>query len=99
MELVTLFRLVGVMNLILLLSGPYNILAREPYLYNFINKNINIVLYSNIYRPISLKLGMMIETTKLYILISVWMALTFVQGHNCMRNQNLGCLFSHSLQH
>ena len=32
-------------------------------------------LYSDIYRPISFKLGMMIEITMLYILISVLMTL------------------------
>ena len=34
-------------------------------------------LCSDIYRPISFKFSIMIETTKLYILISVWMTLTF----------------------
>ena len=32
------------------------------------------------------RLGMMIETTKLYILISGSMTLIFIQGHSCMRN-------------
>ena len=41
---------------------------------------------NNVYRPISFKLDMMIETTRLYILISVWMILTFIQGHSCMRH-------------
>ena len=31
----------------------------------------------------------MIENTKLYILILVWMTLIFIQGHSCMRNQKL----------
>ena len=30
---------------------------------------------------------MMIGTTKLYIFISIWMTLTFIQGHSCMRNK------------
>ena len=30
----------------------------------------------------------MIETMKLHILILVWMMLTFIQGHSCLRNQN-----------
>ena len=38
-------------------------------------------LYFDIYRPISFKLDMMIETTKLYILISVWM--TFKDAFVC----------------
>ena len=45
------------------------------------------------YRAISVKLGVMIETTELYILMSVWMTLTFIQGHSCMRNQNFGVHF------
>ena len=36
---------------------------------------------------------MMIKTTQLYILVSVWMALTFIQGHSCMRNKNFGVHF------
>ena len=36
----------------------------------------------------------MVEINKLYILMSVWMTLTFIQGHICMRNQNLWCPFS-----
>ena len=37
---------------------------------------------------------MMIETTKHYDLISVWMTLTFIQGNSCMRKQKLLCPFS-----
>ena len=41
--------------------------------------------------PISFKLGMMAEITELYILISVWMTLTFIQeikicGVHLLRN-------------
>ena len=39
------------------------------------------------------KLGMMIETSKFSVLIVVWMKLTYVQGHCCMRNQKLFCIF------
>ena len=35
----------------------------------------------------------MIETTKLYILISVWMILIFIERHSCMRNWKLQCPF------
>ena len=49
-------------------------------------QNFNICLYSDIYR-ISFKLGLMIETTKFYILILVWMTLVFIQGHSYMRTQ------------
>ena len=58
------------------------------------NKPFNTGLYSDNYRPISFKLGAMIVTPKLYILISVWVTLTFSQGHSCMRNQKLQCPFS-----
>ena len=36
---------------------------------------------------------MMIKTTKLYILISVRMTLTFIQGHSCIKNENFGVHF------
>ena len=45
----------------------------------FHSKNFNIGLYSDIYRQISFKHGIIIETSKFYILISVWMTLTFIQ--------------------
>ena len=47
-------------------------------------KNFNVGLYADIYRPISFNLSMMIEIPKLYILVQVWMTLTFVQGHSCI---------------
>ena len=34
----------------------------------------------------------MIETTKLYILIPVYLFLTFVEGHSCMGNEKKFCL-------
>ena len=39
---------------------------------------------------------MMIESTKFYILISVWMTLTFILGHNCVRKK-IGVHFLASL--
>ena len=33
---------------------------------------------------------MMIKTTKLYILVSVWMAFTFIQCHSGVRNKKIG---------
>ena len=36
----------------------------------------------------------MVDTTKFYILISVWMTLTFIEGYSCMRNnKTLGFRF------
>ena len=43
-------------------------------------------LCSDIYQLISFKPGAIVETTKLFIKIPVWMTLTFIQGHSCMRN-------------
>ena len=54
------------------------------------NENpVTVCLYWDIYRSISFTLGLMIETIKFYILISVWMTLTFIHGHSCIRNNNL----------
>ena len=79
-----LLRLVGVMNLVLILSHLFSIQGREPYFDGFVEEANNVGLYPGIYRPISIKLSMMIlEATKFYILISVWMTLTFIQGHSC----------------
>ena len=58
------------------------------------SKNVCIGFYSNIWRLISFKLYMMIETIELCILISVWMTLTFIQDHSCMRNKKCWCPFS-----
>ena len=35
----------------------------------------------------------MIETTKLFILISVWMTMTFIQGHTCVRKTLVSFFF------
>ena len=53
-------------------------------------KNVNIGLYSDFDRLICFKLGLMIETTKLYIFILIWMTLTFIQGHSCMKKNLWG---------
>ena len=60
--------------------------------------NFNLYLHSDIYRSICFKLCMMVETTKLYILISVWMTLTVIRGHCCIGNQKLRCPFSRKLK-
>ena len=88
-------RLAGVMNLTLLLLRPFNIQRRESYLRYFVEKtktksnkttrtptatkHFNAGLFSDIYRPISFKLGMAIETTKFYILLSDWIILIFIK--------------------
>ena len=61
--------------------------------------NLNIDMYSDIYGPIFSKSSMIIETTKLCILILIWVTLTFIQSHSCMRNQKLCCLFSYKFKY
>ena len=94
MEFVILLRLVSVMKLILILSHPLNIQGEKTYFYRFCKKknqkkreNYDVGLYSNIYLPLSFKLGLMIETTMLCILISVWKTLTFPQGQSSIKNK------------
>ena len=66
------------MNLIHIWYHPFSIQGRAPYLYDFVRKTFNVGLYSDICRPVSFKLGLMTETTQLYILFkSVWMTWTF----------------------
>ena len=68
MESGLLLRLVGLINLILILSYPVNIQGRE---FNLVFHQKNYVgVYSDTYRPISFKRGRMIDTTKLYSLIA-----------------------------
>ena len=67
----------------------------------------NVVLYSDIYGSvssdiygsISFRLVVMVRTTELYILIPVWMTLTFIEGHSCIRNQKLQCPFSDTFKY
>ena len=42
-------------------------------------------MYGDICGPTSFKLGMVIKTTKFYIMIPVWMTLIIIYGHSCMR--------------
>ena len=97
-----------------ILTVPFSIQGREPDSHDFVKKtnkqktpktkkikqkNFNISLYSDIYECVPFKLGLMIETSELYILTSVWMTLTSIQGHSCMRNQRLWCPFSCKFQY
>ena len=82
------------MNLIFILSCLFNIQGKEPYLYDFIKKKRLWLQFRHL-QTYSFKLRMMIKTTKLNILISVWMTLTFIQGHNCVRNKKLWCPCPH----
>ena len=90
-----LLRLVGVLNHILILSHLFNIQGRESCMTDFVDRNMNVGLYSDIYRHIFFfKLCIMIETARFYVLISAWMTLTFIQGHSCIRNKKIWCPFS-----
>ena len=51
---------------------------------NCIEFTINILLCQDTYEPIHFKLGMLLDMTKLYSLISVWMTMMFTQGHKVM---------------
>ena len=95
MEFDILLRLVGVMNLEKNYCVQRIFIGENPFYVILLRKQINIDEYSNIYRPISFKLGMMIETTKVYILIPVWMTFKFILGHSCMINHKLLHPFSH----
>ena len=57
-------------------------------------KKNNVDLHSDIYRPLSLKLGIVIKLTQQYGLIPVWTSLTFIEGRICMGKQEILCLFS-----
>ena len=77
MEFGVLSRLVGVMNLILILS---HLFKGEDLtcMISFSKKKKYIGLYSDIYWPISCRLCIIVETNELYILISAWMTLIFI---------------------
>ena len=83
------------MNLLFILSRPINYQANDPAYVIFYwkrtnNKQIfNVVLQSDVCRPIPYKLGKIIETTELYILIRVLMTFVVIQGHSCMKNRKL----------
>ena len=67
MEFGMLLRLFDVVNLIFLVHSVFK--GEDSTYMISLKKKLNIGLYSDIYRLISCKLSMMIETTKLFILI------------------------------
>ena len=93
MEFGILLRLVGVGNLILVLSCPVNIQGREPYIYDCVKNNFKRWLVFRHLQTDVFKLGGIIESILLYGFTSVWMTLIFIQGHSCIRNQKLWCPF------
>ena len=64
------------------LPGGHKVSAKQnlftSFLAHFSSDQDEIGLYSDIHKLISFKFGMVVETTKLYILISVWMTMTFI---------------------
>ena len=97
MEFDTLFRLVDMMNLIVILVHSF-VKGKNPiYVISYIKKKkptknlqvFNVIgLYEDILRLFSFKLGYigMIKTSEPYILALVWIISMLVQGHSCMRN-------------
>ena len=69
-----------------------DIKGRNFCLSDFINCTFKIWICSDAFRSISLKLGKIMDTTKLYILIPVKVTLTFSQGHS-VRKQLLVQIF------
>ena len=63
------------MKIILILSHPFNIQGREPFLCDFIKKRITLACIQS--GLISFKLGLMIRTVKLYLVRSDSMTFTF----------------------
>ena len=88
-----LLRLVGVMNLIFIASRQFSIHGRKPNCCNFVKNHFNVGSNSDIYRSISFKLGAMVGTTKLNILMPFWMTLITIQGHSFIKIENFGVHF------
>ena len=88
-----LLRLVGLFETNTHLYHWMSIQGREPYLCDLFKRRISVDLCMDIYGGIAFKLGMMIENTYRCISIPVWMTLTFIECHICMRNLNLHAHF------
>ena len=67
----------------------YQFSLRELCSHEFMKCTFNIVMCQNTCELICFELGGMLNTTKLYSLISVWMALVFTQGHRRTGNLEL----------
>ena len=66
-----------------------NIEGRKLCWCDFIKYALNIIMCPDTCEPICFKLGMMLNTTKRYSLIPVWMASIFTQDHSVMRKLEL----------
>ena len=77
------------MNLILIGCSLIKIEGTQSIFNDFVNNNFNAGFCLDIWWPISFKMDVTIDTTKLVSLISVWKTLVFIQGPNDMRKQKL----------
>ena len=54
-------------------------------------KDLNVGMHLDVYEWIWFKLGMMIDTIVLYILILIKLTLPLIQGHKSPRKRNILC--------
>ena len=92
MDIGILLRLVGVMNLILILFHLF-ISRKRTLLKWLLSRTLNFGLHLD--QILSNFISMMIETTELYILMSGLMTMAFIQVPGCLRNEKLLPTFSH----
>ena len=59
----------------------------------FHRRHVHIGLCTGVYDPIYFKFVMVLDTTKLFSLIPVWMSFTFTIGHKVMRKNLCKCSF------
>ena len=85
MERGVILRLVGHMTHLLILSVQ-SVFKGENSTFVILLKRFNIFLCLDICRLISFRLGIVIESIKLYILNPVLRTLTFIQVYSCMRD-------------
>ena len=79
----------GLLKLMLNLFCTITIQGRELCWCDFMKYMFNSVMCQDICEPICVILGMLLNTTKLYCLIPVWMTLMFTQGHRVRESWNL----------
>ena len=82
---------VGLLKLMLDWFYISNIQGRERLWCYFMKYMFNIVMHQDTCEPICFKLGMVLNTTKLYSLIPIWMTLMFTQGHRGTGKVGLVC--------
>ena len=88
-----LFTLFHLMKLILIISCPIYGQGREPNLCDFVRK-ASILACIQIFTGQFFVQTRYDDTTERYILLTVWVILTFIEGHSCKRHQELLHSFS-----